>query len=1270
MQIVSESFGNIDIDLLLENNHKSYTNIINKIHIYNRNMQYNVLHESKRYNSNIRYTVSEQQDIRDMFNILRTHFLLKVLEESYKYSLNEGLFDTIKNTGQNIKNKVTNAWNAAKDWSDEQWVKIIQKTCPQFKNAFNLLNILVKSTIKNAQDLFNKLIELFSQISDQLRNVAAYLGAFGSNKVNDNDLEKLGLNSTAESLMLQTYLSNLLNSDKNINENGDTTNNTEKPISITDQQKAVLNTISDKDEKTFFVLLIDYIQSKLSGKTSNISESLSVIEASNTLNENQFGDWLRKKCANNKVLSVVLLNSFNGKKVGFFKTLIISLIGTVVITLLGMLAGSSVILSYVYLIVGLIWGTRGIIQLISKRYVQLRPGETLFQDKRFIMSLILTGGAFIMSVWSLATNFMHHMGLSTQKEAAQKIAEFMKEHNGHATPEEIKKFLDENKDIIEGTWFSKTLNTVVSKEDIAQSISDFQNDITSKMKGVPASKWNEVLKSLVDQGSLSLPDYTTNLTLNIKYPGGLEKWFTTDEFKNLLKEFNISSEDFAKIALQSTNDLDTPGHVHDGITYATVLSSNKFTPEFINKLDDLLKLHEGGCMNLGAGNTMKSVTNLFVKLAAISAPAASVIAPFFAVFDFMGTDDGYIIASLGTEASMKDYYFVSKIEQKSLQDVATIVKNTEGVKAIYQDNQTVEKNNENIIKNIDNEKISKLQQNPKYGDKIKNLVTNLQQWSDTKQHDVALWYGIHINDDDLKTLADSNPQTVEKWRNEHDKEELPILVLDPFTLTGYDVASDDAKIRKNPYFFKGIQHKLTVKPLFNKDKNTKEYIGKMFSGLIKNGVKVLCNSNAGVQKLITKQKGKYVITDECTNPDNPLKLYGNLTPNEICQVMNNDINIYSLTAAENSKNITLADGKIVSTNTNNENISKDAGMETYVQDNIIPVITNKNTDVYKEILEYSQKNKNFKKLFISENDELNTETILKYEMWLRRSMSTYGQKIDQSTIGNIGLKMKNLLTNIFKSKKDKDASVDGYEDLVKGKIKYSKEDLQNDWKDIAALAHIIWKYKGNKKLWQAQKDEMNDIDTSSSDNMSSSNKQNNNQVIEEKPKKSNKKEQNSNKGDKQISKEEIKKTLEKQAKWFNDIIIKRIDNENKSLYKLLCETPNAAQYFKLNKDNHNIDKIKKDKFLISFLFNRCKTSKIPSEKYWETKLPKLLIKAGAVKSMKYAKQRALAYKDFYLLINTYRSKKASKENQNKWKKFLKEQYKFKDIYKLIYEVKN
>ena len=139
-----------------------------------------------------------------MFKILKAQLLEAVVEEMYKHSLNEGLLDNIKSGINKIKDKTSELWAKVQDWSDEKWGKIIDKVCPKFKNAFNLINELIKSKIPSAEELSAKLLQFFSKVGDRLYDFAVWMGGIGPNAITDDDDDKLDdslANAANESLI-------------------------------------------------------------------------------------------------------------------------------------------------------------------------------------------------------------------------------------------------------------------------------------------------------------------------------------------------------------------------------------------------------------------------------------------------------------------------------------------------------------------------------------------------------------------------------------------------------------------------------------------------------------------------------------------------------------------------------------------------------------------------------------------------------------------------------------------------------------------------------------------------------------------------------------------------------------------------------------------------------------------------------------------------------------------------------------------------------------
>lgn len=224
-----------------------------------------------------------------------------------------------------------------------------------------------------------------------------------------------------------------------------------------------------------------------------------------------------------------------------------------------------------------------------------------------------------------------------------------------------------------------------------------------------------------------------NFATNIQYKGGLPA-FVKDNMEALTErcaDLGINPQDLIKHEGLFKNYINFTSDYNGATTWGTVIGVNDGkTADFYNIIAEYCK-EQGVTFNfidMGAGQPQTNIiTRRFIELAAKAAPAAAKLAPFFAVFDFMNTEDGYIIASLGSEATSKKYYFVTKIEEKPIEEIAKEVKNTEGVKAVIDAETDKVKDNKEVLDNLDKDQIQKLaKRNEKAKKKIDALIKNLE----------------------------------------------------------------------------------------------------------------------------------------------------------------------------------------------------------------------------------------------------------------------------------------------------------------------------------------------------------------------------------------------------------------------------------------------------------------------------------------------------------------------------------------------------------------
>lgn len=278
--------------------------------------------------------------------------------------------------------------------------------------------------------------------------------------------------------------------------------------------------------------------------------------------------------------------------------------------------------------------------------------------------------------------------------------------------------------------------------------------------------------------------------------------------------------------------------------------------------------------------------------------------------------------------------------------------------------------------------------------------------------------------------------------------ELPLVAINYRTLYAVDlIKSKKLKSRKNPYFVKGLFNHLTIKPVKDGDTSTQETIKKfLMNFLLKSvsGLAKLCQATIGEVK---KDGKKVEWTAKAEDNDKARLELGNFTTNEFCEILNNPKDAYKFFGGSYATDITKTDanGNVLSAKNRHIKVEE---KEKYIETQILPIVTNKNTDVYKELADnelikkwYMDKDGNFKTEKDKDGKEVSILTTDAVAPTLYRSMD--GFNMDQK---------RTLVDNIKK---------------LFGKSEQA--DLKDQAKATQMISSIIWKYKGDKDAWAKQK---------------------------------------------------------------------------------------------------------------------------------------------------------------------------------------------------------
>jgi len=342
--------------------------VFNKIDLYNKTLYRKNINE--RYYNDILFTLNEQEAIKGMFMYMQQQIL-----ESYLNEINwGGLKDKISNTANNIKQSVSNAADKVSQKIDN--IADILKNAPaKVKQAYEFCEKIIKAGITKVSEFIKKVLELFQQLGDNLREAIIKLGGFGK------DEEEI-----AKEVSESEEIVDLNNVDP-------------------------FNGINNKDEKTFLQYILEYVKMKNGKLDETISKKNFTYfdygyNDTKKLNEgvlDKMHDFFEK----HPVLSKIVIGKYNGQKVHWFKSILISICGSILLsivipaflTVFGMAAETAGMVGTVLL---LVWAGRGVIRTLLNRNEQMKhssgPKEKFLNAKTAFLLLLQIGTAVLFQM--------------------------------------------------------------------------------------------------------------------------------------------------------------------------------------------------------------------------------------------------------------------------------------------------------------------------------------------------------------------------------------------------------------------------------------------------------------------------------------------------------------------------------------------------------------------------------------------------------------------------------------------------------------------------------------------------------------------------------------------------------------------------------------------------------------------------------------------------------------------------------------------------------
>ena len=273
-----------------QNKATEFASIFKKLDVYAHNQRY--VYEGYNVSTVIPFTLNEQQQIQQMFTFIE----YKLLEQY----LDEGVFKDFLNKAKEIGKKGV-------DYAKDKWNDLktyIAKLPQRIKSVIQFIENLLKSGIKKASELVKAIGQFLSRLGDSISEAIASLKFFNDEKY-INGAPKL--NTRLESL------------DKNAASNAT------------------------------FKYVLQYVLEKAKNKECiqavNEAEEMDYVDSTGKIDRwflDKKDDWLDKSKNNALFRLFISGTNANGERLGLFKVLLISIIGSFIFcTLVPLIASSA-----------------------------------------------------------------------------------------------------------------------------------------------------------------------------------------------------------------------------------------------------------------------------------------------------------------------------------------------------------------------------------------------------------------------------------------------------------------------------------------------------------------------------------------------------------------------------------------------------------------------------------------------------------------------------------------------------------------------------------------------------------------------------------------------------------------------------------------------------------------------------------------------------------------------------------------------------------------
>lgn len=285
-----------------------FSTVFRKLDVYGRNRK--LISEGKHYSDNISYTLNEQQQIKEMFSFIEYKLLEQYLDEA---SFND-LLGKAKEAGKDVAGKfidlskkgingIKNIGSKAADLIQDIW-EILKKLPERIRETVQFIEKILKAGISKASELIKAIGSFLSKLGDSLSEAILNLKIFNDSK----------------------YIANA----PRVNEKLDSLDK---------------NPVSNATFKYVMAYVFEKVKDKQLVNALHESDSADYSDSMRKLDNwflNHKDEWLDKSKNNTLFRLFISGTNASGERLGFFKVLLISIIGSFLVCTLVPLIASSV----------------------------------------------------------------------------------------------------------------------------------------------------------------------------------------------------------------------------------------------------------------------------------------------------------------------------------------------------------------------------------------------------------------------------------------------------------------------------------------------------------------------------------------------------------------------------------------------------------------------------------------------------------------------------------------------------------------------------------------------------------------------------------------------------------------------------------------------------------------------------------------------------------------------------------------------------------------